>query len=95
MLVSDPQTAAQLVTRAGERLHFDDVGCLVEHVAARVGLVWVRDVRGQWVDAHRARYRGGESTPMGYGFVADERGSLDFTQLRREVAQRGIARSQP
>lgn len=98
MLVSDPATAAQLRTHTGERLHFDDVGCLVEHVAARGGevdLAWVRDARGQWVNALRARYRSGASTPMGYGFVVDERGSLDFTRLQREIAQRGIARSAP
>lgn len=98
MLVSDPTTAAQLLTQAGERLHFDDVGCLIEYVAARggeVALAWVRDARGQWGNALRARYRSGGSTPMGYGFVVDERGALEFTELQREIAQRGIARSAP
>ncbi|HKP62666.1 MAG TPA: hypothetical protein VJV78_38285 [Polyangiales bacterium] len=91
MLLSEPRTAAQLVTIRGDRRYFDDVGCLVEHLAthgAEVARAWVRDARGQWVEAQRANYRGAEATPMGYGFVVDERGSIDFARVQREVARR-------
>jgi copper chaperone NosL len=96
MLVSEPRTAAQLVTPEGERLYFDDVGCLVDHVsrhAPELAHAWVKDERGQWIDALRTHYHGGEATPMGYGFVADATGALDFEQLRREVAQKRVSRS--
>jgi hypothetical protein len=98
MLVSDPQTAAQLVTHSGERLYFDDVGCLIEHLAAgsgKVARVWVHDAHGQWLDALRARYRSGASTPMGYGIVVDPHGSIDFLHAQHEVAQQRLARSAP
>jgi copper chaperone NosL len=98
MLVSDPRTAAQLVTHRGERLYFDDVGCLVEHMLAHpaeIAFAWARDTHGQWLNAFRARYRTGESTPMGYGFTVDDQGALDFLHLQHEIAQRRVARSTP
>jgi hypothetical protein len=98
MLVSDPHTAAQLATRAGEHLYFDDVGCLIEHLAGRSGerpRAWIRDANGQWLDAFSARYRSGASTPMGYGIVADPHGSLDFFHAQHEVALHRVARSTP
>lgn len=98
MLVSEPRTAAQLVTRAGERSFFDDVGCLAEHLSQAsddVAAAWVRDARGSWSLARSARYRSGDATPMGYGIVADAGGPLRFEQVQREIALHRVARSTP
>jgi hypothetical protein len=98
MLLSDPSNAGQLVTIAGERLYFDDVGCLVEQLLDEPGTVaraWVRDAGGHWVHASSARYERGLETPMGYGFAPRAAGSFEFADLQREVAQRRLARSGP
>jgi len=88
MLVSQRQSAAQLV-HAGERHYFDDIGCMVQwlaekHLEARA---WVRFGDG-WVEADRARYRDGATTPMDHGFVANADGDVTFTELRRRVLSR-------
>lgn len=88
MLVSDPRFAAQATTPAGERAYFDDVGCLVsylaEHPDAKNSLV--RDANGRWLEARGAHYRDGAKTPMGFGFVVDAAGPLDFKGIAALVA---------
>ena len=98
MLLSDPGTAAQLLSVDGERLYFDDVGCLVERIArdaSSVGRIWVRDARGVWIDARRARYRTGARTPMGYGVQVSADGDLDFAAVQRELAHTPYAEQTP
>jgi copper chaperone NosL len=98
MLLSDPSSAAQIVTQHGDRLHFDDVGCMVEHLsshASDVSRAWVRDAHGRWLAALHAHYRGGAATPMGYGIAADERGELDFKAVQRAIAQHELAGNAP
>lgn len=88
MLVSDPHTAAQLITRNGDHVFFDDIGCMLsssKYAAARS--LWVRNGAGQWVDARAARYGQG-ATPMDYGFVVAEQGT-DLASVERAVAARG------
>jgi hypothetical protein len=53
--------------------------------------VWVRDATGsRWIDGRQARYAGGFSTPMAYGYgVAEEGESLDAIRLRIREAERG------
>jgi hypothetical protein len=88
MLLSDPQYAAQLVTKDGERLYFDDVGCLASYLASgarAVANVWVHTANG-WRDAYSTRYASGASTPMGYGYMADAHGAFDFAALKAAVA---------
>ena len=72
MLVSDPRTAAQLVSPGEEPLFFDDLGCLSrylrEHPARRGAIAYVADhLTGQWVPASEAVYvlQPAASTPMG------------------------------
>jgi copper chaperone NosL len=86
MLLSEPRYAAQLVTDNGERLFFDDVGCLAAYLLrAHSERAWVRD-GARWVLAQDARFNAGATTPMGYGFAADsESGSLDFAAVSRAV----------
>ncbi|MBW2291028.1 MAG: hypothetical protein JRG94_01815 [Deltaproteobacteria bacterium] len=52
--------------------------------------VWVRDPTGaHWIDGHDARFEGGLSTPMAYGFGAAEGGiSLGVVQQRVRDAER-------
>lgn len=88
MLLSDPSYAAEIVDPRGRRHFFDDIGCmdayLAEH-AERPRALWVRS-GSRWVDAESARYASGAASPMAYGFVADERGNLDFAGVRRGAA---------
>jgi copper chaperone NosL len=78
MIISDDRFAAAIVTRAGEVLRFDDVGCLVEHEAARrpspaAAAYWVCDFTGGgWLDARAATYvRSTQAhSPMAYGLTA-------------------------
>ena len=98
MLLSDPSNAAQLVTPDGERMYFDDVGCMVERIArpgSSIAHLWVRDAHGTWIDAQRARYHAGVTTPMGYGVQVSEHGELDFRQLQREIAGKRYAEKAP
>jgi hypothetical protein len=88
MLVGDKSTAAELVTSSGERLFFDDVGCMVswrsehENEAAHA---WVHDGAGdRWIDAAGTKYRAGAKTPMDYGFVASNDG-VTYEDMRTEV----------
>ncbi|MFN2377551.1 MAG: hypothetical protein ABR538_13510 [Candidatus Binatia bacterium] len=74
MLLSEKEHGAQLVTAAGERLYFDDLGCMVawdlEHPGSATSR-WVRTADSQaWLPNEQAGYRRAERTPMGFGFVA-------------------------
>jgi copper chaperone NosL len=85
MVLSDPRYAAQLSSQSDERRYFDDIGCLaafmVEHKLTHAH-AWVHDASG-WRGADQTRYARGAQTPMGYGFVPDARGGLDFAELLR------------
>lgn len=97
MVLSDPSFAAQLVTADGRRLYFDDVGCLAAylHESPRpVARSWVR-ARAGWVEAGAARFSSGASSPMGFGFVTDARGSLDFAAVTHDVGARLARGDQP
>jgi hypothetical protein len=91
MLVSDPRFAAQLVDASGRRRFFDDIGCLDAHLAEHPSEtprgLWVR-LGESWVDARSARYFSDAASPMDYGFVAGERGPLDFSSVRAKAAAR-------
>lgn len=74
MVLSDRAQGAQVVTATGERLYFDDVGCLVawtlEHPDAAAHR-WVRTVdTGAWMAPEDAGFERRDRTPMGFGFVA-------------------------
>ena len=74
MLVSDPAFAAQLHTRAGEVLFFDDPGCLLLYRAeprAEAAAVWFHDAAGGgWLAEADVRFVPAPETPMGHGFAA-------------------------
>lgn len=106
MVISDRRFAAEM--RGGpqdEALKFDDIGCAVIHAKS---LAWAEDPQtrfwvaasvGQapdggplWLDARRAFYVPGKSSPMAYNFGAiaiAEAGVMDFAAMRTRVFAEG------
>ena len=41
-----------------------------------------------WIDADRARYRGGAMTPMDHGYVASSDGDVTYDEMKRRVLAR-------
>lgn len=87
MLISDPHFASQLRTADGDRLQFDDPGCLLTWVGERrpeLDGVWFRDYQSNgWIPGAEVVFVPLESveTPMGYGLGAARhahRQGLDF-----------------
>ncbi|HET9929868.1 MAG TPA: hypothetical protein VFQ35_04240 [Polyangiaceae bacterium] len=95
MLVSDPLYAAQAESARGDRLFFDDVGCMASYLTEHRGTTkaWVRDAKGNWLEAERARFRLGARTPMDFGVVVDAAGSLDFAAVKERVAAKARGES--
>ena len=91
MLLSEPRFAAELTTQAGDRFFFDDPGCMAAFVrerGPRVRGMWVHGENG-WIDAKTARFRGGEKSPMDYGFAPAPDGKADWAAVERASAARG------
>ena len=92
MLVSEPRYAAELTTNDGTRVFFDDPGCMAAWIAERhpsVHSMWVRDDVGHWVDAKSARFSGGATTPMDYGFAATTSGTATWADVEAAAKARG------
>ncbi len=90
MLVTEPKPAAQLVSAKGERLYFDDVGCMVAWVAEKgePKHMWVRAPEGEgWVEAKTARFASGVRTPMDYGFVPASEG-VGWDEVTKKVLEK-------
>lgn len=97
MIIGDRRFAAQLNGGPERRSYkFDDIGCVVVWLAGRpwgadaATRIWVMDSGDgrTWLDARKARYVGGKTSPMGYDFAAtgaESPGSLDFEDMRRHV----------
>lgn len=96
MALSDRHFAAQV--RGGPKqqaFKFDDIGCAVEWLQKQAWAneaatqIWVMDYReGQWLDARKARYIGGKTSPMAYGYAAlagETPDSIDFAELSKRV----------
>jgi copper chaperone NosL len=101
MLISEPRFAAQLETREGEVLSFDDPGCLLAELAKRappVRELWFHHLReDRWLDAEQVAFAPTEPTPMGYGLGAVDAGSpgaLSLAEAQARVAAAG-ARPEP
>jgi hypothetical protein len=97
MLLQDRAAAAELVTPSGERMFFDDVGCMVSWIDehhVEPAHAWVRGPGGSgWVEAHATRYAPGARTPMDYGFVASASGSeardaVSFDEMASHVRRK-------
>jgi len=99
MAVSDRKYAAQVRGGPQRRAHmFDDIGCAVFWLKDQAWAqapdteIWVTDYRtGEWLDARKAFYVPGKTTPMYYGFGAVREavpGSLDFAGMQAQVLAR-------
>lgn len=79
MHVGEPPFAAQLTTKAGETLAFDDPGCLflyVEEQRPEVHAIWFRHLREpRWLPIDAVAFVPVEPTPMGFGLGAVEPGT--------------------
>ncbi len=90
MILSDPRFGAQLTTEVGDRLFFDDPGCMAAHLHDRplaVRAMWVH-LGSRWIDAKTARFRTGVQSPMDYGFEPDPQGQADWAAVERAAAAR-------
>jgi len=94
MLISEERFAAAARSVGGETAVFDDIGCLIRHVArwhAPPSHVWVHAYEtGAWVDGRHAWYVRSNAlmTPMGSGiaaFAGDAEGREAAASLRGEV----------
>lgn len=95
MLVSEPQHAAQLVTKEETRVYFDDVGCMAAYVLERnlsPPKMWVRDPAGSWVDARTAKFKSGAKTPMDFGYSYSKEGDGTFADVQLAAKRRAERR---
>lgn len=99
MLISELRFAAQLHTRDGRVLHFDDPGCLFvweeEHEVA-VHERYFRHLREpRWLTDEEVAFVRVHPTPMGFGLGAVERGAeadaLSLEEARRLSLERDEA----
>lgn len=99
MALSDRHFATQV--RGGAKhqaFKFDDIGCSVEWLKKQAWAsdpkaeIWVTEyTSGKWIDARSARYIGGKTSPMAYGYAAleqDAAGAIDFGELQKRILAR-------
>lgn len=79
MAIKDDAYAAQLITKEGRSLKFDDIGCLnewrTEHGTDHIAATYVRDYNSlEWIKYDKAYYVYDASiqTPMAYGILSFE-----------------------
>ncbi len=96
MAVSERGYAAQLQTRGGEVLDFDDPGCLFLYLDANevdVHAIYFHHVReDRWLPAARAVFVEAGPSPMAFGLGAEDLGAaggLSFEAAREKVRSRG------
>ena len=95
MHVGNPAYAAQLQTRDGDVLNFDDPGCLLRYRATRhpkVHAVYFHAQQGErWLRESEVAFVRADDTPMGYGLAAVPRrttGAVSLRQAAKMVAAR-------
>jgi copper chaperone NosL len=87
MILSERRFGAQLVTAAGDRHFFDDVGCMVLFLEPRKdrARTWVHDAEsGRWLDARASRFAPAKS-PMDFGFEARAEAGVSWDEMRLAV----------
>lgn len=100
MVISDRRFAAQVKGGPKRRnFKFDDIGCVAFWLrdqgwgADPDVRIWVADSAGTgWLDARKAYYVGGRTSPMGYNFAAVGTplpGALDFNTAREHILAKG------
>ena len=94
MLVSDPRFAAEVATRDGARVFFDDPGCMASWLLEHPGqgrYEWVRTAAASWIDARSARFARGQTSPMNYGFAPAESGDAAWSDVEAEASRRAAS----
>lgn len=89
MIVENHRTAAEVLTQDGERLFFDDAGCMVVWLSKHPGAeskTWAMTESG-WAEATSARWSSGATTPMDFGWTASSAGS-SWNDMRAAVLER-------
>ncbi|HJW24741.1 MAG TPA: hypothetical protein VJ576_07565 [Rhodocyclaceae bacterium] len=102
MVISDRRFAAE--ARGGPKddaFKFDDIGCAVfwlkDQPWAKDARLWVADAGSPstavaWLDARKAHYTTGKTSPMGYNYAAyslPQAGSQEFGDMREHVLGKG------
>jgi copper chaperone NosL len=94
MMVSDARFAAQLTTREGERLEFDDPACVFQYIAQEGPLLahaWFRDSSAPedaWLDWQEVAFVAATGAPMNGGVAAvpvGTEGSFSFSEASTRV----------
>jgi len=101
MTISDRAHAAEAWIEPQHRHHkFDDIGCMVNwlHASGRSSeqaRLWVADHNHRdqvhWLDARKAWYQDGQTTPMDYGYGATDKpgdGAVDFDTASANMLKR-------
>ncbi|MGO4542858.1 nitrous oxide reductase accessory protein NosL [Paenibacillus sp. 2TAB19] len=95
MSVKDDPYATQIITKDGQSLKFDDIGCMnewkVNNGTETVGAEFVRDHNtGDWIKYDKAYYAYDPSyvTPMAYGVIAFE----DEATAQAYIAEQGMGK---
>lgn len=108
MVISDRRFAAEVRGGPRDTVFkFDDPGCLAFWLRDKAGeypwlaeaatRIWVADFtskpdRVTWLDARKAHYASGKTSPMGYGYAAyslPQAGSQEFADMRQHVVLKG------
>ncbi|CAM5310312.1 Nitrous oxide reduction protein OS=Lysinibacillus sphaericus OX=1421 GN=LS41612_03010 PE=4 SV=1 [Lysinibacillus sphaericus] len=79
MSIVHNEYAGQIALKNGDYEMFDDIGCLIEYIAANgdeeVGAAFIKDAKeNKWIDVSKATfvYNKDYWTPMNYGVLAFE-----------------------
>lgn len=98
MVVGDRSFAAQLQTRQGSTLNFDDPGCLMNYLLQRhpaVRAIYLRSSREDgWLPEDKTAFLRVPQSPSGFGLAAVPRGTpgaLSWDDAMRVVQQRNQA----
>lgn len=79
MLIGDPAYAAQIITKDGTVLSFDDPDCAARYIAEHhpaIHRAWFRAGRGnEWIPIGDVAFIHAPTSPMGSGLAAVHRGT--------------------
>ena len=97
MLLSEREHGAQVVTVDGDRLYFDDLGCLVAWTDAHPNATrrpWVRTADTHaWLPLDKALFAPAAHTPMDFGFIATAKpGSAPGQQVTWQQVTEAVRR---
>ena len=98
MHVGEPRFAAQLQTKQGDVLNFDDPGCLLQYQNVNkreVHAIYFHHLReDRWLTEAEVGFVSVDPTPMGYNLGAvpkEAAAALSFQEARQRVQAKGIA----